>query len=277
MRSWTRQNIELLEYLSKRAVAAAFNRAMHAYRLSRKYSPDQPRVPAGSREGGQWTSGGGDSPSNARAENTRPVRLADANHALGSRVMSDASPDPIRPGARYAQVVVDRVDRTGDPRIDQTTDTLMQALARAHASVGEGAGPVYGIMVHGAFGMDVKGQNLPGISVEQSFSLGDVARYGLDGSIRTDVVLRDLDSPTGRPIAIWDVKTGGAQLSESRVSEIRDQVGVGREVPVIKLHIGEGVTIKAARITISARLWKSQYFPDNAGREEAHLARDILL
>jgi len=31
-------------------------------RLERKFSPDQPRVPAGNREGGQWTSGdaGGD-------------------------------------------------------------------------------------------------------------------------------------------------------------------------------------------------------------------------
>ncbi len=26
---------------------------------ARKYSPDQPRVPAGSREGGQWTDGNG--------------------------------------------------------------------------------------------------------------------------------------------------------------------------------------------------------------------------
>jgi hypothetical protein len=28
--------------------------------LGRKYSPDQPRVPAGNRDGGQWTSGGGE-------------------------------------------------------------------------------------------------------------------------------------------------------------------------------------------------------------------------
>jgi hypothetical protein len=28
-------------------------------RFQQKYSPDQPRAPAGSREGGQWTSGGG--------------------------------------------------------------------------------------------------------------------------------------------------------------------------------------------------------------------------
>jgi hypothetical protein len=58
MRSWTRQNIELLEYLARRAATATFDRAIRAYRLSRKYSPDQPRMPAGSREGGQWTSGG---------------------------------------------------------------------------------------------------------------------------------------------------------------------------------------------------------------------------
>ena len=28
-------------------------------RIERKFSPDQPRVPAGAREGGQWTSGSG--------------------------------------------------------------------------------------------------------------------------------------------------------------------------------------------------------------------------
>jgi hypothetical protein len=29
-------------------------------RFQRKYSPDQPRVPAGNSDGGQWTSGGGE-------------------------------------------------------------------------------------------------------------------------------------------------------------------------------------------------------------------------
>lgn len=33
-----------------------------ALRLHRRYDPNQPRVPAGSAEGGQWTSGGGTSP-----------------------------------------------------------------------------------------------------------------------------------------------------------------------------------------------------------------------
>jgi hypothetical protein len=52
----------------------------------KKYSPDQPRVPAGNPGGGQWTSDGGDGPAN------------------DSRVVSDVTPDnPWIPGARYAQ------------------------------------------------------------------------------------------------------------------------------------------------------------------------------
>jgi hypothetical protein len=49
-----------------------------------KYSPDQPRVPAGNPDGGQWTNEGGSAGPN------------------DSRVISDASPDPIEPGQQYA-------------------------------------------------------------------------------------------------------------------------------------------------------------------------------
>ena len=60
-----------------------------------KYSPDQPRVPAGSgRESGWWTSGDGG------------AQVAEAPKAPSSghhEVMSDVSPDPIRPGQQYAQ------------------------------------------------------------------------------------------------------------------------------------------------------------------------------
>jgi hypothetical protein len=234
---------------------------------ARKYDPDQPRVPPGNPDGGQWTSGSTSSATagtSAAAEVLSRVFDNAGNDGTASPVMSDEGPDSPIPGARYAQVSISRFDRTGDPRIDKTTETLVQTLARAHTSVGEGAGPVYGIMVHSAFGADVKRQNIPGIGrdgVEQSFSLNDTARYGLDGSIRTDVVLRDPESPNSRPIAIWDVKTGGARLSGSRVMEIRDQVGVGADVPVIELHIKRGVTKKGRTIAgvtcafIAAQRW----------------------
>lgn len=42
--------------------------AVSAFMTLRKYSPDQPRMPAGNRDGGQWTSEGtGDLPSNRYA------------------------------------------------------------------------------------------------------------------------------------------------------------------------------------------------------------------
>jgi hypothetical protein len=52
----------------------------------KKYSPDQPRVPAGNSGGGQWTSDGGNGP------------------ADDSRVVSDVTPDNTwKPGAQSAQ------------------------------------------------------------------------------------------------------------------------------------------------------------------------------
>src|SRR6185437_5598115 len=173
MRSWTRQNIELLEYLSRRAATATFNRAMRAYRLSRKYSPDQPRVPAGSREGGQWTSGGAGTLSRTRQENQKPIRFADASNVLGSRVMSDASPDPIRPGARYATTLpaFNPNALVGDPRIVSTTVKLNTILAHVMDVVEPGSDALtpqeYGRLVHERFADTVR---ILGIQSEQHTS-----------------------------------------------------------------------------------------------------------
>ncbi len=48
--------------------------------------------------------------------------------------------------------------------------------------------------------------NIPGIGkdgIEQSFSLGDLVRYGLSDSIRTDALLRN--DQTGEILAVWDI------------------------------------------------------------------------
>lgn len=66
------------------ALRADFMRTVRDW-YARKYSPDQPRVPAGSREGGQWTDGNGGGGIN------------------DSRVISDATPNnDWKPGAQYA-------------------------------------------------------------------------------------------------------------------------------------------------------------------------------
>jgi hypothetical protein len=86
----------------------------------------------------------------------------------------------------------------------------------------------------------VRAQNLPGIGtngVEQSFDAEGLARYGLDGSIRTDVVLRNEKQQI---IAIYDVKTGNATMRPVREAEIRAFTRVGRDVPVIILRAVRG-------------------------------------
>jgi hypothetical protein len=54
--------------------------------------------------------------------------------------------------------------------------------------------------------------------VEQSFDAEVLTRYGMDGSIRTDVILRDDER---KIIAIYDVKTGNATMRPAREAEIR--------------------------------------------------------
>ncbi len=74
MRSWTRENIGLLERLAtKGALRLRLERAVAVDRLLRKYSPNQPRIPAGNSGGGQWTGEGG---ANGAAPNNNSVQLA---------------------------------------------------------------------------------------------------------------------------------------------------------------------------------------------------------
>jgi hypothetical protein len=162
-------------------------------------------------------------------------------------------PDQLRDGAgRWtlvggSRVVVTRNDRTGHERVDRTSDLLVDELREVSEAAGEGAGPNFGVAVHVEFASRVRELDLPGIGihgVEQSFSAGDVVRYGLDGSIRTDVVLRSGRGDSGDIQAVWDVKTGTARLTEGRIREIREALGIGPEVPIIELHVRRGVTKK---------------------------------
>ena len=68
----------------RRFVRPGYENEIPLVLYERKYSPDQPRAPAGGPDGGQWTSGGG---------------TGRNDH----RVISDATPDAIKPGAQYAQ------------------------------------------------------------------------------------------------------------------------------------------------------------------------------
>ena len=174
--------------------------------LYRKYDPDQPRD-----ERGRWTETGED-------ENV---------HLAGATVVR-----------RY---------RIGDPKIDDVSSVLEQKVVEAMDAVGPGSGPRYGTAVHGTFAMSVIAEDIPGIrshGVEVSFVAGETVPYVADESIRTDVILRAGDGRSDPVIGIWDLKTGSAILGPSRAEEIRRQVGVGPEVPVIELHSIRGISVK---------------------------------
>jgi hypothetical protein len=139
---------------------------------------------------------------------------------------SDATPDALRPGAKFAQI---NNAVTGKPVIDRTTDMLLSVLQESVRAMGVGAGARFGTAVHVDFANRVKKLDLPGIGqdgVEQSFRLDwkDLVYYGLVNTIRTDVTLRDPKDPRQRPIAVYDLKTGYAVLTPRRVKEIYDNV-----------------------------------------------------
>lgn len=114
--------------------------------------------------------------------------------------------------------------------------------------------------VHSVFAASVRAQGLPGIGfwdVERTFSLEDSEpRYGLAGSIRTDLVLRN---EQGDVIAIYDVKTGDRPLSRTRANELRTKTLSGPNAPVFELNIVRGITRKHAMTAVSLLIRRAIY------------------
>ena len=194
------------------------------------YNPNQPRVPAGNPDGGQWTSTGLSDGYRVYADASWRGELSHPG-----QVKSDATPDLLKAWRRYAEAASPGPD---DVLIKKTEAILYDVLGRVNASVAASTRQfrppewVYGIMVHTQFGHEIRARNLPGIGqagVEQTFNLTNIARYGAQG-IRTDVVLRNHE---GRIIAIFDVKTGNARMDAAREEDIRRHTGVGPDVPII--------------------------------------------
>jgi len=240
--------------------------------VGRKYRPDQPRVPAGTREGGQWTLGGiGTGGDEARTiSDAAPDEswISGAQYAAGPRLPKDRLPLhlPHRSADgsagsyiyRAGQVTIVNNAQTGISTVDETTEKLVKVLESVVSSQPEGFGAQYGTKIHNDFAAAVRAESMRGIGVkgvEQTYGPDPNSRYGAKDSIRTDVVLRN---DVGDPIAIYDVKTGGAKLERGRVRELREKTGATLSVPVIEMHITRGLSLKArakSRWLIALILW----------------------
>lgn len=224
------------------------------------FDPDQPRD-----EFGMWTDAGSESATTgedrAAAGNQVSAVFADlASMPLAERIdratenLGNAAGDDLRPAG--AEITFNTA-RTGIQSIDETTDKLSSTLIDVMNTmefIPNQAPNVYGVAVHAAFASSVKSQNLDGIGrdgVEQTFLFGRVDQYGIAGSIRTDVTLRNV---AGDVIAIYDVKTGGATLSASRADQLRAGTGASQYTPVIELHFFRGSSLKYEQISQGIRI-----------------------
>ncbi|HWK97650.1 MAG TPA: hypothetical protein VNR39_19720 [Pseudolabrys sp.] len=232
-----------------------------------KYRPDQARVPAGSREGGQWTNEGGSGDFGDRTGAAQDGRPSNTGRVDVSTEKIDvdrysASPFDIEfVGSRTGVTIDYSRALTGVSTIDDTTKKLSETLGDTMSRVDfipEWTPTLYGTAVHANFAAQVRSQGLRGVEVEQSFRGGELGGDRSPGSVRTDVLLRN---DGGDIIAIYDVKTGGAVLTPARVRELRAKTGVGIGVPIIELQANRGATIKGGRVRmrsvgcVMASLW----------------------
>ncbi len=275
LRRLRQKQLSLKCELAALAVKDVFGRYFEQCRKA-GFNPNQPRVPAGNTDGGQWTSEGGG--------------------LYDSRVISDAADNDWMPGAQYAagprgprdrlpplhhipkigeegvspyragQVTIENNAQTGFSTIDENTEKLRTILEGVVNKRAEGYGPEYGKAIHYDFGDAVKKAisegNLHGnIRIEHTYPERGTF-YGKLGTIRTDIVLRNEQNEV---IAIYDVKTGGAYLGTARVAELRAKTGASVRVPVIEMHIQRGLSLKGhapkARYFwfITLRLWNPWY------------------
>jgi len=136
----------------------------------------------------------------------RDILAADSNGE--SRKPTASAPKPKPNGS----------SSTGNAYIDGFTSSLESIALSTIIHVGCGYGPVCGTLNHTEFGNRVKALGRDDVFVERSFDLSGLVEYGLAGSIRTDVILGK--SPL-QPVAIYDLKTGKARLTDARANQIR--------------------------------------------------------
>jgi hypothetical protein len=245
-----------LAQLKYNLVAIKFELKLRKRSIAMKagFDPEQPRD-----ELGMWSDGGGNASSGESASSDNQVLAVFADLAsfpLASRIakiFGDGNSDESEatPQTVGAQITYDTA-RTGITTIDETTEklssTLIDTMNRMEF-IPDQVPNVYGVAVHTNFAASVRLQNLPGIGydgVEETFSLTEVRRYGIAGSIRTDVTLRN---DADEIIAIYDVKTGGAKLTASRADELRERTKAGPYTPVIELHFHRGSSLKHEQVT----------------------------
>ncbi len=115
-----------------------------------------------------------------------------------------------------------------------TLDFLQEAANEADAKI-PGKGSAAGIRKHTEFQKIVDAKESSTLRTEVSFKDGMEVKRGTAGSVRLDVVEYD---KKGTIINVYDLKTGTATLTSSRIDQIREAIGelAISNVPVMEIH-----------------------------------------
>ncbi|WP_428264119.1 hypothetical protein [Haliangium sp.] len=114
-----------------------------------------------------------------------------------------------------------------------TVDLLTAAAARARKAVGPGRGHVHGTRVHTAFKAEADALGKSNLRTEVSYLYGIRVPYGRKGSVRLDVVEGSVEAP----VAVFDLKTGGARLTSARIKQIRRHLPKGsQDIPIVEIR-----------------------------------------
>jgi hypothetical protein len=105
---------------------------------------------------------------------------------------------------------------SGNEGTSSTAQQLQEIANKANQTV-PGQGTVPGTLKHSEFAKQVKGLNNPLLQAEVTYKNGQLVPYGTKGGVRLDVVEYNVD---GTIKAVYDLKTGKAGLTTSRIQEI---------------------------------------------------------
>jgi hypothetical protein len=217
---------------------------LHRDLILRRYDPDQPRVPAGDPDGGQWTSGeGGDTDetrSLGRLLSRLPRVLSDENFglALGLFGRLSAENGPGRQavlefnarafergysGAVALPRVLERAEVDAFcPRLGEVETRAERAVAAVRAERRDLPPASFGTAAHMRLRESINRLGNPNFRAEVSILKSqEVDRSsGRLGNIRVDVFEKVSEST----VCVYDLKTGTRGLSAARFREIGEAV-----------------------------------------------------
>jgi hypothetical protein len=90
-----------------------------------KYNPNQPRVPAGNPDGGQWTNGGWVAEIRDGRRSRPGLQIADASATRGRQMVSDATPVAY-PGDFHDQIEHEQIDAYRKPGAQCVSEVRLQ-------------------------------------------------------------------------------------------------------------------------------------------------------